>query len=118
MWYHAGAHSACRARHMPSRIDSVALFDKLARAMQKYEFLLVTKSENGLSVAKEILASFGGKITKEDNWGQRKLAYKIKKCDSGYYCVMNIDIQGAKLSEFLKKLQLEDDVLRALIFLD
>jgi small subunit ribosomal protein S6 len=85
--------------------------------MEKYELLLISKREDTiLSKVKELIGGFGGKILKEDIWGMRKLAYPIKKSTSGFYAILDIEMDGGKVKELLKKLELEENVLRSLVF--
>lgn len=84
--------------------------------MNHYELLLILKTENDLEAAKKILKSSGVKVVKEDIWGLRKLAYPIKRVDSGFYAILDVEIGGAKVKDLAKKLELEEGVLRALVF--
>jgi small subunit ribosomal protein S6 len=54
--------------------------------MNKYEFMLIidpnlSEEEKNVTLAtiKNEITQAGGKIEKEDIWGERKLAYKINK---------------------------------------
>lgn len=44
-----------------------------------YELTLLLKNEEDLEEVKKIVSSFNGKIEKEEKWGERLLAYPIKK---------------------------------------
>ena len=39
----------------------------------------------------EIIKKNGGKVTKEENMGQREFAYEIKDFKSGYYFVFEVE---------------------------
>ena len=39
----------------------------------------LTKEEAELKIIKELIESYKGKVTKEDKWGEKTLAYSIKK---------------------------------------
>jgi len=56
--------------------------------MNKYEFMLIvdpklSEDEKNATLAtiKNEITQVGGKIEKEDIWGERKLAYRINKSD-------------------------------------
>lgn len=59
-----------------------------------------------------ILEENGGKVTKEEYWGLKSLAYRIKKNRKGHYSLMNIDAPPAALAEMERNMRLNEDVLR------
>ncbi len=60
----------------------------------------------------EIVDKFGGKITKVDSWGKRKLAYLIQKHSRGIF--IHVDFVGANklVAELERNLRRFDDVIR------
>lgn len=60
----------------------------------------------------KILEENGGKVTKNEYWGLKSLAYRIKKNRKGHYSLMNIDAPAAALSEMERNMRLNEDVLR------
>ena len=60
----------------------------------------------------KILEDNGGKVTKDEYWGLKSLAYRIKKNRKGHYSLMNIDASPAALAELERNLRLSEDVLR------
>ena len=60
----------------------------------------------------KIIEDNGGKITKDEYWGLKSLAYRIKKNRKGHYSLMNIDCPAAALSEMERNMRLNEDVLR------
>ena len=87
--------------------------------MNKYEFLLILKDESSYQLIKEkYFKKFSVKVEKQDLWGVRKFAYPIEKQDSGYYTILNISIEDENIPLLMKELELEDSVLRSLIFKD
>ncbi|MFN0122991.1 MAG: 30S ribosomal protein S6 [Blastocatellia bacterium] len=54
----------------------------------------------------------GGKITKVDNWGRRKLAYPIKKFEDGIYIILYIEGTGREIAEVERRLRVTDLALR------
>lgn len=60
----------------------------------------------------KILEENGGKVTKDEYWGLKSLAYRIKKNRKGHYSLMNIDAPAAALIEMERNMRLHEDVLR------
>jgi small subunit ribosomal protein S6 len=61
-----------------------------------------------------ILAEGGGKVTKRENWGLRSLTYRIKKNRKGHYVLFNIDAPPAAITEYERRMRINEDVLRYL----
>jgi small subunit ribosomal protein S6 len=61
-----------------------------------------------------IITDRGGKITKVDNWGRRKLAYRIEKYDEGIYTFVYVEGTGKEISEVERRLRVTDFVIRHL----
>jgi small subunit ribosomal protein S6 len=59
-----------------------------------------------------VVTDQGGKIIKTDNWGRRKLAYRIGKFDEGIYTLLNIEGSGQEISEVERRLRVSDLVIR------
>ena len=64
---------------------------------------------------KKIFQDNGGKIGKIENWGKRKLAYKIKKHDFGIYVFYNLELSPDKVKQVETTLNITDEVIRFLI---
>ena len=63
----------------------------------------------------KIFTDNGGKVTAEDNWGKRKLAYPIKGHDHAVYVFYTVDLPGANLAKIESILNITDEVIRFLI---
>lgn len=89
--------------------------------MRNYEIAVVLHPDLEIDLAttldkvEGIITKNGGKITKKDNWGKRKLAYKIKKQDWGIYVFYNVEIDPAKINKINQTLRITEEVLRYLI---
>jgi small subunit ribosomal protein S6 len=66
------------------------------------------------SQIEQIIIDRGGKITKVDNWGRRKLAYRIGKFDEGVYTFVYVEGSGKEISEVERRLRVTDFVIRYL----
>jgi small subunit ribosomal protein S6 len=67
--------------------------------MAKYELMIIidpsiSEEDRNASIdnLKSILEKNSAKITKEDIWAEKKLAYKINKSDTGYYILYELDL--------------------------
>lgn len=63
----------------------------------------------------KIIADNGGKITKTDNWGKRKLAYQINKQDFAVYVFYTVEIPGENVAKVEQTFNITDEVIRFLI---
>lgn len=87
--------------------------------MRQYKLILVIRSSLKDAERKKLLGSikdFLGKvkITKEEDLGQKALAYPIKKEVSGVFAKVEFEAE-AVLQDFEKKILNNDDVLRHLL---
>jgi small subunit ribosomal protein S6 len=60
----------------------------------------------------KVVTDLGGTITKTDNWGRKKLAYKIGKYDEGVYVVLYIEGSGKEIAEVERRLRVSDLIIR------
>lgn len=56
-----------------------------------------------------------GQITSTEIWGQRKLAYPIKKHFEGYYILHNVDLPPQAVKEVERTMRLNEHILRFLV---
>jgi small subunit ribosomal protein S6 len=71
--------------------------------------------EKASAKVEKIITADGGKITKTDNWGKRKLAYPIKKQEFAVYVIYSTELPAEALSKIEKTLNITDEVIRFLI---
>ena len=62
----------------------------------------------------EIIEAGGGRVTKNEYWGLKNLAYRIKKNRKGHYSLLNIDAPSGAVGEYERNMRLSEDVLRYL----
>jgi len=65
-----------------------------------------------IDVVKSILDKAGAKITNEDVWGDKKLAYKINKQEKAFYVLYTIELDGTKIAEISKEMNLNRSIWR------
>lgn len=62
-----------------------------------------------------IIADAGGKITKTDNWGKKKLAYKIAKQDFAVYVFYSVEMPSDGVTKVERTFNITDEIIRFLI---
>ncbi|HXR94245.1 MAG TPA: 30S ribosomal protein S6 [Rhizomicrobium sp.] len=87
--------------------------------MALYEHLLIARQDISAQAVdalathlKTIVEGEGGKIEKQEYWGLRGLAYRIKKNRKGHYVLLNINAPSAAVIELERQLKINEDVLR------
>ncbi|RYF27561.1 MAG: 30S ribosomal protein S6 [Chloroflexi bacterium] len=71
--------------------------------------------ETPLTKVREIITSAGGTITTEDNWGKKKLAYKINREDFAVYVYMDVSLPADAPLKISNTFNITDEVLRYLL---
>lgn len=71
--------------------------------------------EKPLTKVRDIVKNAGGEIVSEDNWGKKKLAYKINKEDFAVYVYMDVKLQADAPLKISNILNITDEVLRYLL---
>lgn len=62
----------------------------------------------------DIVASNGGKVVKNEYWGLRNLAYRIKKNRKGHYVMLALDAPYESVKELERNMGIHEDVIRTL----
>ena len=91
--------------------------------MKKYEIMYILNSnldeetrKSTIEGLNKILTDNGAKITDVNEWGNRELAYEIKKQNRGYYVVTTLTSNDSKAtSEFDRLSRINNNVLRHMI---
>jgi small subunit ribosomal protein S6 len=87
--------------------------------MTKYELVCLfrTKEDNyakGLEAVKALLTDFGAEFLKEEDLGDRQVAYPIKKEDRAHYHLFVINLDGSKLLKLDEQFKLRQEMLKYL----
>ena len=90
--------------------------------MRKYELTVLIRPdlediEAPISKVRDIVKKAGGEIKKEDNWGKKKLAYKIRKEDFAIYVYMDIVLPADAPLKISNTLKITEEILRYLLVL-
>lgn len=90
--------------------------------LRSYELMVIIVPNIGeagvnkeLDKIRKLIKSYDAKITNEDIWGHRELAYRIKKHDAGFYAVINFEATTELLPELHKTLSIDNNVIRHMI---
>lgn len=87
----------------------------------EYELTVITPlsptSAKGEKALKKVEANIkeAGKLDKKEDWGEKKLAYPIKKHQSGFYHFFRFHASPATIANLDKSLKLNDNIIRYLI---
>ena len=71
--------------------------------------------EAPLTKVRGIITSAGGEIVTEDNWGKKKLAYRIKNEDFAVYVYFDVKLPSDAPLKISGTLNITDEVLRYLL---
>lgn len=84
--------------------------------MYQYELVVLLPSDNDLPTVKKIITDNGGVINEEKSWGEKKLAYKIKKLTTAFYCLFNLSFENKQLiSKLRNQLNYNEKIIRYLL---
>ncbi len=71
--------------------------------------------DKATSRVEKLFTDNGGTVVNTDNWGKRKLAYTIKKCESAIYVIYTVDFPAESVRKVESTLNITDEVIRFLI---
>lgn len=87
--------------------------------MALYEHVFIARQDVSATQVESITADFskiieenGGKVAKNEYWGLKTLAYRIKKNRKGHYVLLNVDAPHAAVAEMERQARLNEDILR------
>lgn len=62
----------------------------------------------------KFITGHGGTVDKVDKWGKRRLAYRVDKCDDGFYVLMQFTGTPDTVRELERRLRVNDAVIKFL----
>lgn len=89
--------------------------------MNQYEIAVLYDPQLEIDLSKaeakvtKLFTDNGGKVTKTDNWGKKKLAYLIAKHDHAVYVFYTVEMPGEGVKKVESTLNITDEVIRFLI---
>lgn len=87
--------------------------------MRKYELMTIfpldeEKSTKGREAVRNVLASFGAEIEKEDLFGDRDLTYEIEKQKRGRFVLFTLHLNPNKIAEINGAFKITPNLMRYL----
>ena len=90
--------------------------------MKNYEIMFILSTQltdeekqAGVALVENTLTKAGAVEVKTEIWGDRKLAYPIKKKENGYYVLTKFAMDGTRLPEVESKLNISEYLMKYMI---
>lgn len=89
--------------------------------MREYELTVLihpdleSDLESALTTVRDIVTNNKGTVTSEDNWGKKRLAYRIAKEDFAVYVSFEVELPAEAVAKVDSTLNITDSVLRHLL---
>lgn len=89
--------------------------------MKEYELTVLihpdleANLDTAMDKVRGIIMNAGGEVIKEDNWGKKKLAYRIKNEDFAVYVCMDVKLPADAPLKISNTFNITDEVLRYLL---
>ena len=90
--------------------------------MRNYEGVFIISPEltaeaarNVTAQVQELVSKNGGRVDGLQEWGKRRMAYKIRKKQEGNYVLMNFQLDSNQTKKLEQSLRLNDNLLRFLL---
>ena len=72
-------------------------------------------SKAAVTQIQELVTKNGGRIDGLQEWGKKRLAYKINKKQDGVYVILNFQLESLSTKKLDQLLRLNDNILRFLL---
>ncbi len=73
--------------------------------------------EAPISKVEGLVEAAGGRVTKRDNWGKKRLAYRIKKQDFAIYVYFEVALEPTQVIALETTILITEEVLRHILVL-
>ena len=89
--------------------------------MQEFEVMYIvspidkTIQEETIKKINDVITKNNGQVSSTDIWGLKRLAYKIKDFDDGYYVLTKFSGTSETIKELDRILKLDENILRHVI---
>ena len=77
--------------------------------------LTADASKGVIGQVQELVSKNGGRVEGLQEWGKRRMAYKINKQHEGNYVIMNFQLDSKQAKKLEQSLRLNDNLLRFLL---
>ncbi len=89
--------------------------------MRKYDLVFIVRPDLAeedvdklVAQMEGVVAGAGGKMEKVEKMGRRKLAYRVRRQQEGYYLLFRFEGSGDTVKEFERRLKVTDAVMKFL----
>ncbi len=89
--------------------------------MRIYEELFIVRPnateeeiDQAVEQIRQVVTGAGGAIDKVEKWGVRKLAYRVRKYEDGYYVLVQFSAPPDAVTEIERRLRVSDTVIKYL----
>jgi len=72
-------------------------------------------AETPIAKVEGLVAAVGGKVLKRDNWGKKRLAYRIAHQDFAIYVYFEVALDPKKVQELDRTILITEEVLRHIL---
>lgn len=76
--------------------------------------LSVEQTKEAVKKFEDEIKSLGGKVTHQESWGLRKLAYPIQKKTTGFYFLIEFEAEGTIIRDLEVSMKRDERVMRFL----
>ena len=90
--------------------------------MRKYEIIFIAQpdldEENLNSVIEKIkgwITDDKGEVVSVDNWGKKRMAYRIRKQRDGQYVLITANMEPASVKELSQNMRFVESIMRSMI---
>jgi small subunit ribosomal protein S6 len=98
-----------KAHEKRNREGPMALYEHVFLARQDISSQQV---DTLVETFKGVIEGNGGTVAKNEYWGVKSLAYRIKKNRKAHYTLLNLDAPPAAVAEMERQMSINEDVLR------
>jgi small subunit ribosomal protein S6 len=71
--------------------------------------------EAPIAKVEALIEDAGGRVVKRDNWGKKRLAYRIKRQDFAIYVYFEINLDATKVRQLENTILITEEVLRHIL---
>ena len=71
--------------------------------------------KNTVTQVQELVSKNGGRVDGVQDWGKKRMAYKIRKKNDGNYVVLNFQMDPKNSKKLDQSLRLNDNIMRFLV---
>jgi small subunit ribosomal protein S6 len=72
-------------------------------------------AETPIAKIEKLIEAVKGRVTKRDNWGKKRLAYKIAKHDFAVYVYFEVELETSAVRELERTLLITEEVIRHIL---